>query len=895
MNLKKNSLSREQRVTARLKQLRTLKGRLAQEKSYAHSHRFSDLVAQGAPIELLRPALTQAEYAQRVQENQRTELVQEICQQAQALPTHLGSRLLRPHPHRVAIVADPFLYKTFVGTAELLPVTPENYQEVAETADILIVASTWHGLQGEWTAGEAKNFLKNRVMPHFRGLEIPVVFYSKEDPPNFHKFLSFAAAADFIVTSAAEKLPDYQRVLPGAAGYRSLTFGVNPLLHNPVESRRNRREEVLFAGSWLRHKYPQRQQHAHHLFTGILDAGHDLLILDRNSTLGHPDYGYPEEYVSHLGPGVDHDLLMKIQRITDLQINLNSVTGSSTMFANRVVELQAMGAQVLSNYSLGVNDLFPHVLLGTSRFETEATLRSRGTPLEIYEDQMRGVRSVFTHHLAHDRMAEILDMAGLQTTRVSPRVAAVIPDGSHAEDLHLAPQTHPGVEVLAADESRPEVLSRFDVILPLSTTLVYGPHVVEELVNGFKYADVDFVEKSLVRSPDSGHTQVEAPTAGACVAYDADVYRDGGAPAAARGYQIDPFGVGTLSEQVTLSQDATGTLSAPGEKTWAPTLSVVVPIFNNGPYLRDKCFRSLRRSSIFDQMEILLVDDGSTDGITPEIVRDLARSHPGRVRAYFNEPGGSGSASRPRNQGLDLASAEFITYLDPDNEAVDDGYAKLMQLMQLFPTVDFAIGNMAKYVTGRTLVNNAGLLRKKLAAPESHPRSSILRLAGLDAITRIGFQPMSIQALVARTSWLRSTGIRQPEGALGQDSLMFQEMLAAARSIAVTTTVIHLYYGAVSTSVVNTLRPKFYRKYLPLEQARIEWLTRQGLMDSYRSSRLIRYFEGWYLMKYNRNVRAEDKQECLELIRQLASMYELTITEDENGDLAVATELTAGS
>ncbi|WP_460690797.1 glycosyltransferase, partial [Nesterenkonia suensis] len=42
-------------------------------------------------------------------------------------------------------------------------------------------------------------------------------------------------------------------------------------------------------------------------------------------------------------------------------------------------------------------------------------------------------------------------------------------------------------------------------------------------------------------------------------------------------------------------------------------LSVIVPVYNNGDHLRHKAFASLRRSSIFSQMHILLIDDGSTD------------------------------------------------------------------------------------------------------------------------------------------------------------------------------------------------------------------------------------------------------------------------------------------
>ncbi|WP_129656938.1 glycosyltransferase family 2 protein [Rothia halotolerans] len=875
---------RRERVQLRIDQLNARRLQLQSQESYFKSSHFARLIDSDSPADDLRPSRSLSEYTQRVHKYQRRDLVQEIAAEAAMLPDHLGSRLLRPHPYRVGIVADQFLYETFEGTANLVYITPENYRETASGVDVLLVASTWTGVGGEWRSGAAKNLLKNDVMPFFKAQGIPVIFYSKEDPPNYGKFLPYAAVADFIVTSAEEKIPDYMTSCPQAQGYGAVTFGVSPKHHNPVGSRKNRRDEVIFAGSWLGHKYPQRRAHARNIFDGVQDAGRDLLILDRNSELGNPDYCYPEEYISSLGPAVDHSLLMKIQRITDLQINLNSVYGSSTMFANRVVELQAMGASVLSNYSMGVNDQFPSVLLGDSRKEVEAIVSSRGTPHQIYADQMRGLRTAYSHYLARDRMGEILTLAGFPVDRVQPRVALLTQEGVSPEELALQPQTYRNTEFLGADADAAE-MEKFDLVLPLSKDLSYDPYVVEDLVNGFKYADVDFIEKSLDLSADAGHQQVERPTRGACVAYDAEAYL--GRKEMAGGYQIDPFGARPVVETVELQTDADGVESVRGELP-AKSLSVIVPIFNNGLHLRDKCFRSLRRSSVFDQMEIILVDDGSTDGITPFIARDLAREFPDSVRAYFNAPGGSGSASRPRNQGLDLATCEFVTYLDPDNEAVEDGYAKLLRMMQSHKDMDFAIGNMSKWSTSRRKVGNSGPLRKSLRAPAALPKSTTLRRTGPGSIASINFQPMSIQALVARTDWLRSTGIRQPEGALGQDSLMFQEMLEASELIGVTATVIHVYYGAVSNSVVNTLQPKFYRKYFPLERARIDWLERTNLMGAYRERRLRPYFTGWYLHKYNKNVSEEHKPECKELIEGLADLYDLTVLEDQDGVLSLA-------
>src|SRR5699024_5318580 len=90
-----------------------------------------------------------------------------------------------------------------------------------------------------------------------------------------------------------------------------------------------------------------------------------------------------------------------------------------------------------------------------------------------------------------------------------------------------------------------------------------------------------------------------------------------------------------------------------------PKVSIIIPIHNNGLYLEEKCMKSLQRSSIFNQMEILFINDGSNDGITTKIIDRLTRKHTNIRLINFEK--GSGSASRPRNIGAELATGDYIT------------------------------------------------------------------------------------------------------------------------------------------------------------------------------------------------------------------------------------------
>lgn len=891
------ALRRQQRLTTRVSELQELKTRSAHDAAYYGSVTFGRAVSSDPASAIWEPVRTAEEYQQLRRLLARDTEVESMLDRSRDLPDSDGTRLLRPHPVKVALLCDALLFDALDGTADIRYLDPQGWRETLEWAEVLLVASTWRGRFEDWhgTTGRS-NPLRAEVIPYCKKHSIPVIFYSKEDPPNYARFLPVARDADFIVTSDDLKIPDYHRDCPDAQGIISTTFGVNPRLHHPVGSRRIRDQRVLFAGSWLAHKYPKRQVNARKLFDGVLESDRDLLILDRNSALGDPNYHYPQEYLGQLAMGIDHGDLMRLQRTIDVHLNLNSVTYSPTMFANRVVELLAMGGLVLSNYSMAVNDLFPEVQLIDHSFDVGTTLDAVSST-ERYRTQMSGVQRAWSTHTAHARMADILRSAGFDTHPVAARVAVTAE--TVTSDMHrMAELQTADVAVLSRDELR-QRREEFDVVVPIDKAYRYGPDHVAGLLNGFAYTNSDVVtrlahEAAGVLVHDDEHEFVtrDALDPGRSALWiDSDSGREflEAERVAGAAYAIDPFGVDVSPvESIQLQEPSDPGLEPVGPRMEAPVaaapgdpvLTVVVPVYNNGRFLEHKCFRSLRRSSIFDQMEILLIDDGSTDGVTPQVIRDLAARHPERVKAFANPTGGSGSASRPRNQGLAMASAPFITYLDPDNEAVGDGYAELLDLVRR-TGVDFAIGNMLKLSTRRWRVDNSGHLRKHL--PTSREGGL---LSPPDALPRTGFQPMSIQALVAQTGWLRSIGMHQPVGALGQDSYAFQQMLHGARRIAVANSIIHVYYGAVSNSMVNTVGPGFFAKYLPMEEARAAWLHETGLYKEYCASRARPFLAGWILGKLNRDVAAEHLDECRELVRRLASFYEIELEEqtDENGE-----------
>ena len=104
-------------------------------------------------------------------------------------------------------------------------------------------------------------------------------------------------------------------------------------------------------------------------------------------------------------------------------------------------------------------------------------------------------------------------------------------------------------------------------------------------------------------------------------------------------------------------------------------LSIVVPVYNALPFLKD-CIQSIVSQGLDEsRYEVILVDDGSTDG-SGEYCDEVVSAHPNfRVVHQQN----SGFASRPRNVGLDLAQGEFIHFCDADDVFLEGALPLMLQ------------------------------------------------------------------------------------------------------------------------------------------------------------------------------------------------------------------------
>ena len=106
-----------------------------------------------------------------------------------------------------------------------------------------------------------------------------------------------------------------------------------------------------------------------------------------------------------------------------------------------------------------------------------------------------------------------------------------------------------------------------------------------------------------------------------------------------------------------------------------PLISVIVPVWNGEKYLTG-CVESVLRQSVRD-MEIILVDDGSTDG-TWGLIERFARED-GRVKGIRQENGG---VSEARNAGIRESRGQYIRFVDADDILPPDSMRLLVEKAQ---------------------------------------------------------------------------------------------------------------------------------------------------------------------------------------------------------------------
>lgn len=780
------------------------------------------------------------------------------------IPVSNGSTYYNKINVDIGIIADEFLYNSFKGIANFHYVERDQYTHLKGKLDVLLIASTWKGIKGDWKGMGNPKIKEIRrsifdMIEFFRKDGVKIVFYSKEDPTNYNFFVDIAQQCDYIFTTAAEKVEDYKRDCNNERVY-VLEFGVNPIYNNPIGIKPvSEIDGALFAGSWYK-KYPHRQKDSRILFDGVIEADKGLKIIDRNFHLKLERHFYPTEYLSYISPSVQHESLQPLLKLYQWVINLNSVKYSETMFANRVYEIQAMGSLLLSNYSLGINNTFPNIFLAFDKTEIKHIMQNV-SDLELYRHRLFGIRQVLRNHTTYHRINYLLNQIGYENQFLPEKTVAVIVE---QDDLELRAafqrQSYSNKVLLTIEQAR-STSDHFDYVTFFAPGNYYGEYYLEDMVNAFKYTAASYVTKD---SYFDGNTKVEGVennyvnqikskyrTVFSLETYTMEQLLFGEQLDGENGYSCDSLEYNVQPTPITYTTKK--------DKKF----TVIIPVYNNGQHLYGKCFMSLRRSSMFDEMEILIIDDGSTDQETLMIIDRLERFYD-NISVYKYCDGGSGSASRPRNKGIELASTDYVTFLDPDNEAVNDGYAKLYRIL-VDEQYDMAVGNMLKVDTAEHEFN----YYRDVAYYQG--KVEFTDLDAKDYLDSTFFKAQSIQALMVKKTIIQEHNLEMVLGAVGQDTLYFHELVVHVNSLKIVNDIIHIYYAGVNGSTVNNITKKTFEKYVTLEKSRLDFLKKHNLLNIYMDKRFNYYFVNWYFKKLD----LVNEEDFIPAVTQLNEIYEM--------------------
>ncbi|MRN07390.1 glycosyltransferase family 2 protein [Lactobacillus sp. 0.1XD8-4] len=119
-------------------------------------------------------------------------------------------------------------------------------------------------------------------------------------------------------------------------------------------------------------------------------------------------------------------------------------------------------------------------------------------------------------------------------------------------------------------------------------------------------------------------------------------------------------------------------------------ISVIVPVYNDEKYLK-QCVESVLTQS-YSNLEVILVDDGSTDN-TPAICEDF-REQDDRVRVIHKQNEGVGAS---RNTGIAMATGDYILFIDHDDWLFQDHIQKLYDLLKK-NQADIAVANFSGFL-----------------------------------------------------------------------------------------------------------------------------------------------------------------------------------------------------
>lgn len=175
-----------------------------------------------------------------------------------------------------------------------------------------------------------------------------------------------------------------------------------------------------------------------------------------------------------------------------------------------------------------------------------------------------------------------------------------------------------------------------------------------------------------------------------------------------------------------------------------------------------------------EDVEILIVDDGSTKDNTAEIADEYERNYPGIVRAIHQENGGHGEAV---NAGIRNATGLYFKVVDSDDWVDADAYRKVLDKLREFAgsntTLDMLLAN---YV-----YEKEGAKHKKVMRQTGFPKDQVFTWSGVRHFYKGHY--ILMHSVIYRTKLLRECGLELPKHTFYVDNIYVYKPLPHVRTM----------------------------------------------------------------------------------------------------------------
>lgn len=243
--------------------------------------------------------------------------------------------------------------------------------------------------------------------------------------------------------------------------------------------------------------------------------------------------------------------------------------------------------------------------------------------------------------------------------------------------------------------------------------------------------------------------------------------------------------------------------------------SVIVPVYNVAAYL-PKCMDSLLRQDC-QSWEIILVDDGSTDGKSGALCDEYAEKYPELVRVIHQTNGGLGAA---RNAGAEEAKGEYLFFIDSDD------WISKNTLSRLTEEVEKTHADMYVF-TFRYIADDGE------TPAESRPSGSPTGLHTLRDTPDILLDPPGATIRICRSGLFLNTGIRFPGRVWYEDLCTTPKLLMEAETIVYLDDAFYYYYTRQGSIMRNSSLRRNLEILNALETVR-SYYEEKGVLDIYR-------------------------------------------------------------